>query len=323
MACNLKPKRYIAPVKISIVIPLLNEEQSLPALWDALTAVLQSMGDAYSFEILFVDDGSRDGSVKVIRSFPASEHSVRIVSFSRNFGYQSALTAGLEYAGGDAVVMMDCDLQHPPELIPQLVEEWRKGNHIVHARRSKQDEGLVKRLSSHLYAGLMARASDVHIEQNISDFRLVDRQVVDELKRMGEQARFFRGMISWVGFNQAFVEYQQPNRIAGTTAWTWRGLIRLAIDGLLGYSRFPLQLALWLGMLSVSLAVVFFCYICFQHFVVGRPYQLFKWINVITFGFVGMQFILLWILGEYIGRILNEVRARPLYIVKEVISVQE
>ena len=316
-------RRYIKrPVELSIVIPVYNEQANLPALWEALTDVLRRELPEARTEFLFVDDGSRDDSAAVIQAFPAAENTrVRLIRFSRNFGYQAALTAGLDHAGGDAVITMDSDLQHPPDLLPRLVEQWRAGHHIVHARRERQEDGFVKRLSSRLYAGVMARTSDVHIERNISDYRLLDRRVVDELKRMGEHARFLRGMISWIGFKQTFIEYTQPDRHAGRTAWTWSGLTRLAIDGLLGYSRVPLRLALWLGVLSITLATVFFLYICYRHFLAGQHYQLYKWINVITFGFIGLQFILLWILGEYIGRIYSEVRKRPLYVVMENLEV--
>jgi len=236
---------------------------------------------------------------------------------SRNFGHQAALTAGLEKANGDAIITMDGDLQHPPSVIPEMIKEWLAGNAVVYARRRGQNTGLFKRSTSHLYYKILNRASEVDMPQQVSDFRLISREIQKHLLLLGEHARYIRGLVAWLGFKHSIIDYDQADREHGEASYTFGKMLRLGMDGLLGFSMLPLRFGLWIGILAILMAGGFLAFIAYQHFVVGVFYQLYKWIIVIILGCVGLQFIFLWIVGEYIGRIYHDVRRRPLYVISE------
>ncbi len=307
--------------KLTVVAPAFNEESGIEEFCLAVGGVLDSMAGRYSGELLLVDDGSTDGTRDILVKLAEQDSRMRVLLFSRNFGHQAALTAGLEHASGDAVITMDCDLQDPPEIIPQMVAEWEKGSKVVYARRKARVDTPFKKLTASVYYRVLGRLSDVEIPRQVADYRLMDRVVVKNLLRLGEQARYLRGMVAWLGFKHAFVDFDRPDRAHGETHYPLKKMVRFAMDGLLSFSLSPLKLALWVGILSILVSFGFFGYMFWDHFVKGVPYPLFKWLTVVVFGFMGAQFILIWVLGEYIGRIYGDVRNRPLYVVEEEINM--
>jgi dolichol-phosphate mannosyltransferase len=301
-------------------VPTFNEEENVGPLHEAVVRVLSPLAERYDRELLFVDDGSRDGTVERLREIARTDPGVRVIRFSRNFGHQAALTAGLEAARGDAIVTMDCDLQDPPELLLPMIRKWEEGSRIVYARRRSREDRPFKKWTAEVYYRLLARVSEVDIPRQVGDFRLIDRVVLANLIRLGEHARYLRGMVAWLGFRHDYVDFDRPERIHGKTHYPLRKMLGFAMDGLLSFSFSPLRVALWVGVVSISSSGAFLAYMLYDHLVRRVPYPLFKWLTVIVFGFVGAQFILLWILGEYVGRIYTEVRQRPLYVVDEEIG---
>lgn len=301
--------------KLSIVLPAYNEEENVEPFHGALAAVLDGPLSSYEAEVIYVDDGSRDATLDRLRALCDRDPRVRAVSLSRNFGHQAALTAGLEVATGDAVVTMDCDLQDPPELLPALVAKWEEGYRVVYARRAERADTLFKKWTAALYYRILDHVSEVRIPRQVGDYRLIDRLVADNLLHLVEHARYLRGMVAWLGFKHAFVDFDRPERLHGETHYPLRKMLRLAMDGLLSFSLLPLKLALWVGLVAIVSSAGFIAYMLYDHFVRNVPYMLYKWLIVTLFGFMGALFILIWILGEYIGRIYGDVRKRPLYIV--------
>ena len=305
---------------VSIVLPVFNEEENIRPAYDALVSVFAGISD-YKAQLVFVDDGSHDSSLVKLREIAAADDRVSVLSFSRNFGHQAALTAGMEYAAGDAVITMDCDLQDPPELIVEMLEKWRDGNKIVYARRIMREDRPFKKITASVYYRLLGRVSNVEIPRQVGDFRLMDRVVVDELVRLGEHAQYLRGMVAWLGFKHAFVDFERPERIHGETHYPLSKMLKLAMDGLLSFSFSPLKLGLFIGLFSMVFSFVLFVAMLWYQFMVGYNFPIYKWLIVAMFGFVGAQFMFLWIIGEYVGRIYNDVRRRPLYVLAEKINV--
>ncbi len=303
---------------ISIVIPAYNEEKNIKAIYEALSSSFNNL--EYSCEIIFVNDGSNDDSLEVLKQIAHKDRQVKVISFSRNFGHQFALTAGMKEAKGDVCITMDCDLQDPPELIPEMIRKYEEGYDVVHARRIGRKDAFLKRITAKYYYKLLGAISSVRIPRNVGDFRLVDRKVLAVLNSLPERYRYLRGMVSWVGFRQTFVDFHRPNRIHGDTGYTWKKMSRLAADGILNFSFFPLKLGMYMGLLSIFLGFVIVVYLVFDAFIFGTVYPLYKWLIVVLFVFLGFLFILVWIMGEYIGRIYNEEKGRPLYIVDEIIT---
>lgn len=302
--------------KYSIVVPAYNEEANLVALYERLKTVM----DAYqeSWEVIFVNDGSRDRTLAILKEMASADTRVKYLDLSRNFGHQPALTAGLEHASGLAVISMDCDLQDPPELIPQLIEKWQAGNDIVYARRTNfRRDNIIKRQGSRLYYRMLSKFTDVEIPRNVGDFRLVDRRVLDTVNEMKEGSRYLRGMVAWTGFSHAFVDYERPDREEGESEYSLFKLIKLGMSGLLNFSSLPLQVGFVLGVFSIVFGFIFLGYMTWDVLFAGAKYEFFKFLVVFLFIFMGFLFMLMWLLGEYIGRIYNEVRRRPIYLVKE------
>jgi dolichol-phosphate mannosyltransferase len=303
---------------LSVVAPVFNEEETIAAFLERVTAVLEGLD--LSYEIVLVNDGSRDRSLQVMRELQSHNPHIRIVDFSRNFGHQIAISAGLDYARGEAVVIIDSDLQDPPEVIEELVQKWRSGAEVVYAqRRHRSGETRFKLLTADAFYRIMRRITSVDIPHNTGDFRLLDRKVVNALIEMREHHRFMRGLSAWVGYRQEAVQYDRHERFAGTTKYPLRKMIRFSVDAITSFSTIPLQLATTFGfflagisLLGILVAIVLRILI---HAVVGQASTL---ILVLFMG--GIQLIFLGILGEYLGRIYDEVRARPLYLVREVIS---
>jgi dolichol-phosphate mannosyltransferase len=307
-----------APVcKLSVVCPAFNEEEVLPRFHAELCAALAPLAREYEIEVLYVDDGSRDGTLEVLRRLAAADARVRYLSFSRNFGHQAALTAGLEHARGDVVVSMDSDLQHPPALVPALLEKWREGNDLVLTLR--QDDPRLspfKRLSSRTFYRILRWLSDTEVRAAASDFRLTSRKALDALLRLHETHRFLRGMVNWLGFPTATVPFMPASRAGGVSKYTLRRMLTLALDGMLSFSKVPLRLALLLGALlfvlglgqgAYTLATALFTSAASGTGVVLTALFL---VGGCVLGALG-------VLGEYVGRIYEQVKGRPHYLLKE------
>ncbi len=308
-----------APTPIySIVAPVFNEEETLPHFYEEVVAVMESIAEP--FEIILINDGSSDGSYKIMQTLHARDPRVRILDFSRNFGHQIAISAGIDYAGGDAVIILDADLQDPPQVIPKMIERWKAGAEVVYAQRtSREGETRFKLLTATVFYRLIARITSVNIPRDTGDFRLLDRRVVNALVRMREQHRFMRGLSAWVGFRQEAVPYQRHSRFAGTTKYPFSKMLRFSMDAITSFSHVPLQLATSFGFLLAGISllgiVVAIILRIFTGAIVGQASTL---ILVLFLG--GIQLIFLGIIGEYLGRIYDEVRARPLYVVREVLE---
>ena len=300
----------------TIVGPVFNEAGSLQAYFDHLTEIMEGLEETW--ELILVDDGSSDGSTQLIRDLAQKDSRVRPVIFARNFGHQIAVTAGLDYSRGRAVVIMDTDMQDPPEVIPQLVEKWREGYEVVYAIRSERaGESWFKKITASLFYRLINRITDVEIPLDVGDFRLLDRTVVNALNQMRERHRFPRAMAAWVGFRQIGVPYRRAARFAGETKYPFRKMFRLALNAVTGFSYFPLQLATYFGFLCAGLSalaipVVIVIRLAGSQELAGQATTL---IAVLFLG--GVQLISLGILGEYIGRLYDEAKGRPLYITRD------
>jgi glycosyltransferase involved in cell wall biosynthesis len=303
-------------VTLTIAVPVYNEIESLPELYAQVKAVMQEIGEPW--ELILVDDGSQDGSTDVIRSLAAEDTRVRPVIFARNFGHQIAVTAGLDYSRGDAVVIMDADLQDPPQVIKDLVAKWREGYEVVYAVRAEREgETFFKRFTASLFYRLINRITDVDIPLDTGDFRLLDRKVVDTLNQMREHHRFPRGMAAWVGFRQIGVDYKRAARFAGETKYPFTKMLRLALNAITGFSYFPLQLATYFGFLCAGISAVAIPVVIILRLMGNQAFfgQATTLIAVLFLG--GVQLISLGILGEYVGRLYDEAKGRPLYIVRE------
>ena len=307
--------REAIPV-FSIVAPIYNELENLSALQARLSDVMDSMGEPW--ELLLVDDGSSDGSGEAILGMAAHDRRVRPVVFSRNFGHQLAVTAGLDHARGQAVVIIDADLQDPPELIPELAAKWREGYEVVYAVRAEREgETWFKLATASLFYRIIYRITDVKIPLDTGDFRLLDRKVVDALKQMRERHRFLRGMAAWVGFRQIGVPYKRAARVAGETKYPFRKMFRLAVNAITGYSYFPLQLATYFGFACAALSALCIPFVIAMRLTGNQAFlgQATTLIAVLFLG--GVQLICVGILGEYIGRLYDEAKGRPLYIIRQ------
>lgn len=302
---------------ISVVIPIYNEEENIPLIYRALGSVFEKIKHKYNYQLLFINDGSHDNSWDLIQGLAQQNNHVIGIKFSRNFGYQMALTAGHDLAQGDAVITIDADLQDPPGLILDMVHEWEKGFLIVYAKRIAREDGFIKDTTAALYYKLLSLVSDVEIPRNVGDFRLIDRKVVNEIRELKELSRYWRGLVAWTGFRSTVIEFKRPQRIAGETGYTWKKLIKLAFDGLTSFSLFPLEIAAYVGVFTCGTGIFMFLYIVWDTLVKGAYYPLFKWLSVVVYVAMGVQFLLLWFLGIYIGDIYFRQKNRPLYIVDE------
>jgi polyisoprenyl-phosphate glycosyltransferase len=310
-------ERRDPPGLLSVVVPLYDEEASIDELYQRLCAELAALPCAA--ELVFVDDGSHDRTYPILAGLVQRDQRVRVVRLSRNFGHQRALTAGLDAARGDAVVTMDGDLQHPPELIGKLVDTWRDGYEVVHAiREERVGDGWAKRTGSDLFYRFLGRISDTDVRRDAADFRLIDREVVDTLCGMRETRRYIRGMVSWVGFSQADVTYRPAERFAGSSKYSFRRMASFAVDGVLSFSTAPLRVAMHLGFLVSALA--FLSVIVAIVTKLAGAKVLPGWASIVAIASFlgGVQLIVLGIIGLYVGAIYQEVKQRPLYVVRSV-----
>lgn len=302
--------------KISVIIPIYNEETNIQVLYERLKKVLN--GIELEHELLFVNDGSQDQSIQVIKQLAEQDISVRYIDFSRNFGHQIAVTAGIDAVHSEYVVIIDADLQDPPELIPEMYEKMKEGFEVVYARRrSRKGEHFLKKVTAKLFYRILTSITHISIPLDTGDFRIMHKKVVDVLKTMPEQDKFLRGQISWIGFNQSYVEYDRDERLSGTTGYTYSKMIKFALDGITSFSNFPLKVASYLGFVVSFFSFLLILYALYsrlvsKHFVPGWASIM---ICVLFLG--GVQLISIGIIGEYISRMGNNIRKRPLYIVKD------
>jgi glycosyltransferase involved in cell wall biosynthesis len=304
-------------ITYSIVAPIYNEIENLPELYRRVREVMDSAGEPW--ELILVDDGSTDGSTDVIRDLAKADRTIRPVIFARNFGHQVAITAGWDYARGDAIVIIDADLQDPPETILELAKKWKEGYEVVYAVRGERvGESWFKLWTASLFYRLIYRITDVKIPVDTGDFRLMDRKVVDVLKQMRERHRFPRGMSAWVGFKQIGVTYKRAARVAGVTKYPFNKMVRLALNAITSFSYFPLQVATYFGFLSAGLAILAIPIVAYMRLIAGSQAFFGQATTLMAVLFLGgVQLISLGILGEYIGRLYDEAKGRPLYIVRE------
>ncbi len=307
------------PMRLSVVIPLLNEEANLRPLHARLSELVTKLGCDAQF--IFVDDGSRDDSAKIIGELAQQDPRVTGLRFARNFGHEAASTAGFDIADGDAVVLMDADLQDPPEMIEKMIAVWRDGSDIVHARRAKrQGESAYKRFTSWLFYRILRMLSDVEIPPDVGDFRLVDRRVVSALRQCREQDRFIRGLIAWTGFKSTAIDYDRPERAGGVTKYNTLKLLWLSLDAAVGFSILPLRVASAVGFAVTLASLVMVAVLLGQKIFRQLDIPGYALQTTALFFLGGVQMLMLGILGEYIGRIYRQSQSRPLYIVRDVIG---
>jgi glycosyltransferase involved in cell wall biosynthesis len=302
--------------EISVVLPVFDEQENLPVLYDRLTAVLSGQG--VSYELVFVDDGSGDSSAALLQALAAADSHVALVELARNFGHQVAISAGLDFARGRAVAVMDADLQDPPELLPDLIVAWRAGNDVVYGIRTKRKEGWAKRTAYDLFYRLLRRAANVEIPLDAGDLCIMDRRVVDTLCSMPERNRFVRGLRSWVGLRQTGLPYERQARLSGQPKYTYARLVLLALDGFVSFSHIPLRLASLLGFAISLVSFGFAAFYFVKRLTTGLSPAGFPTLIVAVLFLAGIQLTTVGLLGEYVGRIFDEVKRRPLYVVRRV-----
>jgi dolichol-phosphate mannosyltransferase len=305
---------------LTIVIPVFNEELMIPELDRRLRSFLGQVGE--SWEVVFVDDGSHDASFAMLRELASGDARYKVLSFSRNFGHQVAITAGLDRAEGDAVVIMDADLQDPPEVVRDMIDRWREGYDVVYGvRRRREGETLFKRASAAIYYRLLRSMLQFEIPVDAGDFRLLSRPVVETLRLLRERHRFVRGMVSWVGFRQTAVYYDRPARFAGETKYPLRKMIRFALDGIASFSIVPLRIATWLGVVAGLGAIAVAAWAVYQKLFGVGVVQGWTTIMIVVAMGCSAQLLMTGILGEYVGRIYEEVKRRPLYALRDQVNV--
>lgn len=303
-------------VELSIVIPCYNEEDNLAVLFQRLQAILDSLNLTY--EIVCVNDGSQDDTLAKLVNFHLHDDAIKVVSLSRNFGKEIALTAGLDYALGKAVIPIDADLQDPPELIADLVKKWQEGYDVVYAtRRSRQGESWLKRITATVFYRTLGNLSRVSIPRNTGDFRLLDRRVIEAIKKMPERTRFMKGMFAWVGYNQTSILFDRDPRLMGKTTWNYWKLWNFALDGITSFSMLPLKIWSYLGLAISLISLLYASFLVIRTIILGIDVPGYASIMVAVLFFGGIQLITLGILGEYLGRVYEEVKGRPLYFVRD------
>lgn len=301
---------------ISIVCPFFNEDQSVGALFSRLIPALDRLGESY--EVVCVNDGSRDGTLEALLAMRAMRPHVRVIDLSRNFGKEAALTAGIDAARGDAVIPIDADLQDTPEVIVRLVQEWKRGFEVVLAKRAdRRADSLAKRLTARLFYKVHNAISEPEIPENVGDFRLMDRKVVDAIKRLPERRRFMKGLFAWVGFRSTTIEYVRDARVAGQSRFSAWKLWNLALEGLTSFSTAPLRVWTYVGLAVASLAFVYAAFIIMRTVIHGVDVPGYASLLAVTLFLGGIQLIGLGVLGEYLGRVYSEAKQRPIYIVRD------
>jgi len=300
---------------ISVIIPIMNEEGNIELLVEHLTKILSKQID---FEVIFIDDGSTDGSISVLKKINTENGKFKYISFSRNFGHQNALKAGLDFARGDCVISMDGDFQHPVELIPEMIKKWKEGYDIIYTiRQDDQNTGLLKRSTAKLFYRILNQLSDIDLKQGSADFRLLDRYVVEVLKKFNESPLFYRGLTSWLGFKQYGIPYIPKVRLWGKTKYSFLQMIKLALSGITGFSVKPLQISFRLGFYIAIIAFIYGIYALYIRLFTDKAIEGWTSLLIVILLIGGIQLITIGILGEYVGKLFIEHKKRPHYIIKE------
>jgi len=303
----------------SVVIPAYNEQEVISETYRRLTKVLSDMGEPY--ELIFVNDGSKDTTAQIIAGFCENDPAVRLINFTRNFGHMSAISAGMEHARGQAIFVIDADLQDPPEVFPEMAARWKEGYHVAYGKRIKRKgESVFKRWSATVFYRFLRRMTSVDLPSDTGEFRLIDRKVCDAVNKMPEKSRYIRGLVGWVGFRQVPVEYTREERFAGATKYPLRKMIAFAMDAVTSFSYKPLKLATMLGFLISLLSFIYIVFVLYQRFFTDQTIT--GWASIIAAVLFtqGIVLMILGLMGEYIGRIYTELQNRPLYIIQEIIE---
>lgn len=308
--------------KISVVIPMYYEEEVVDICYKRVVNNLKKLSDKYNYEIIFINDGSKDSTLEILKKIASNDDNAKIISFSRNFGHQAAVTAGIRNVTGDAIIIMDADLQDPPELFEGMIEKWEEGYEVVYGKRkTREGESIFKLLTARMFYNTLNKLSEIEIPKDTGDFRLVDRKVIDVIATLPEHNKFLRGLFSWVGFNQYAYEYNRVNRVAGKTKYPFKKMFKLATDGILSFSAKPLKIVGAIGIFSVIVSIIILIYS-----IVSYMFKLNSltpgWTSIMcTMTFIGgIILISLWMIGEYIARIYEESLGRPEYIIDELIN---
>lgn len=303
--------------KITILVPCYNEQDSLPALKEALVTQMKQL-PSYEWEVLFVNDGSKDNTISIIKDIRKDDKRFCYVDLSRNFGKEAAMLAGFDYATGDAVVIMDADLQHPPSVIPKMLKKWEEGYEDVYGRRlTRGKESWVRKKFSMLYYNILQKAARMEILKNVGDFRLLDRKCIEELRKLRETERYTKGMYCWIGFKKTSVDFETQNRVAGESSMNLKSLISLAVDGITSFTVAPLKISIFMGIIVSLAALIFMCYTLINTWIYGDPVQGYPTLMTVVLFLGGVQLLSLGIIGEYLGKIFNETKNRPVYVVGE------
>ena len=306
----------------SVIVPLYNEEAVVQDSYERIREVMDTTGEPY--EIIFVNDGSKDSTYQKVREILKNDKNVKLISFSRNFGHQSAITAGMDYCTGQAVIVIDADLQDPPEVMLKMIEKWKEGYEVVYGKRIKRKgETLFKKATAKIFYRILSKTTDVEIPIDTGDFRLIDRKVCDALKAMPERNRYVRGLISWLGFRQTGVEFVREKRLAGETKYSMKKMFKLAWDGITAFSNAPLKLATYIGVSISAVSFLYLLVVICQKLFTDTTVQGWASLVAISLFFNGVILIVLGIIGEYIRRIYDEAKGRPIYIISEKIGFDE
>lgn len=304
--------------KVSILIPFYNEQEVLPSLFERLQSLIDS-NDNYQWEVMLINDGSTDNSLCLVKQMRLRDKRFRYIDLSRNFGKETAMLAGFDNVTGDCMVIMDADLQHPPEVIPQMLKLWEEGYDDIYGKRNNRGkEPWLRRKLSLLYYKLLQKTTNVSILQNVGDFRLLDRICIDALCSMRESQRYTKGMFQWIGFKKKEFTFDQDDRVAGNTKWSYIKLLNLAIEGITSYTTSPLKIATVMGLIVSLCAFIYMLFVLIKAIAVGDPVAGYPTIMVVMLFLGGVQLLSLGIIGEYVGRIFNETKNRPVYFVREI-----
>ncbi len=309
-------------IKYSIVVPAYNEELVIDESYKRLKKVMDGLNDPY--ELIFINDGSRDKTAELINAICAADSNVKFIDFSRNFGHQTAITAGMDYSAGEAVIVIDADLQDPPEVMPALIDKWKEGYEVVYGKRIKREgDTFFKKLTAKIFYRTLRKMTEVDIPVDTGDFRLIDRKVCEALKKVNERNRYVRGIISWLGFRQAGVEFSRDKRFAGETKYPLRKMIKFAADAITSFSYKPLKLASYAGFLISLTSFAYLIIVLCQRLFTAQTVAGWASIVAVNLFFNGIILIILGIIGEYIGRIYDEAKGRPLYVVRQLVNFPE
>ena len=309
--------------KVSVVIPMYYEEKVVDECYKRVKEVLDNLKD-YEYEIIFINDGSKDKTLEILEEIAKKDEKVKVISFSRNFGHQASVTAGLKEVTGDVVVIIDADLQDPPELIPEMLKLWKEGNEVVYGKRkARSGESIFKLMTAKMFYKTLNALSDVEIPKDTGDFRLVDRKVVNQMNSLPEHNKFLRGLCSWLGFKQYAFYYERKERFAGETKYPLKKMIKLASDGIISFSSKPIKLVGALGLISILISIILFIYAIIAYIFKFEGLSA-GWTSIIVAVsfFSGVQLLSLWIISEYIGRIYDESKGRPQYVIDKKINIK-